>query len=223
LANANVWILGLGAIGLAVLRQLVACGVKKFTLIDFDQVEISNLNRIQATRLDLGKDKVDLAAEIVNSYDLSAELNCIKLKINTQDDLSEILKNSDIDLFVLAADQPIFDIAIWSYQECFSRKVPIISGGVNIRYGSWGPFLIPSSQDYELVNERFIKFLNNAKTKLAGCSVPIGSMISTNDIVASFMANDILNFLHDQSVLSLNCLRSIDFDSAKISIQEISS
>ena len=59
---ANVLIVGLGGLGCPLLTYLVSSGVGKIGIVDFDKVEISNLNRQTLFNPgDVGKFKVDQA------------------------------------------------------------------------------------------------------------------------------------------------------------------
>ncbi len=49
--QSKVMIIGAGGMGNSILRQLIFLGVKNFTLIDFDNVEVTNLNRQEFYRV----------------------------------------------------------------------------------------------------------------------------------------------------------------------------
>ena len=65
--NAKVLIIGIGGLGCPLLTYLAASGVGKIGIVDFDKVEISNLNRQTLfSNNDIGKFKVDQAQSIIN-------------------------------------------------------------------------------------------------------------------------------------------------------------
>jgi sulfur carrier protein ThiS adenylyltransferase len=64
LAACRATVIGLGAIGRQVALQLAAMGIAWLQLVDFDQVEPSNLASQGFLEGDLGKFKVDAAAEL---------------------------------------------------------------------------------------------------------------------------------------------------------------
>ena len=65
--NSKVLIIGIGGLGCPLLTYLAASGVGKLGIVDFDKVEISNLNRQTLfSNHDIGKFKVDQAKNIIN-------------------------------------------------------------------------------------------------------------------------------------------------------------
>ena len=62
ISSASVLILGMGGLGCPLLTYLAASGVGKIGIVDFDKVEISNLNRQTLFNTkDIGKFKVNQA------------------------------------------------------------------------------------------------------------------------------------------------------------------
>ena len=67
--SANVLILGLGGLGCPLLTYLAASGVGKIGIVDFDKVEISNLNRQTLfSTSDVGKLKVKQAKKAIHRH-----------------------------------------------------------------------------------------------------------------------------------------------------------
>ncbi|HSH70519.1 MAG TPA: tRNA threonylcarbamoyladenosine dehydratase [Deferrisomatales bacterium] len=70
LAAARVAVIGLGGVGSAAAEQLCRAGVGHLTLVDFDAVRESNLNRqLFALRSTLGRPKAEVAAERLADID----------------------------------------------------------------------------------------------------------------------------------------------------------
>ena len=68
LSHAHVAVFGVGGVGGYVVEALARSGVGELTLIDCDQVSISNINRqIVATHDTVGQNKVDVAAARIRS------------------------------------------------------------------------------------------------------------------------------------------------------------
>ena len=77
LSDARVLIIGLGGLGSSSSVYLAAAGVGHLVLVDFDEVDISNLQRqiVHATN-DIGRLKVDSARE--HLLELNPEIRIIK-------------------------------------------------------------------------------------------------------------------------------------------------
>ncbi len=79
LQQSHVLVVGIGGVGSFVVEGLARAGVGKLTLVDFDTIQISNINRqIMAYHSTVGRKKVDVLKErildinpqaIVHSYD----------------------------------------------------------------------------------------------------------------------------------------------------------
>lgn len=66
--NAKVVLMGTGGNGIHVLQQLAYAGVTDWTLVEFDTVAKSNLNRlVGATAADVGEPKTDVATRILKA------------------------------------------------------------------------------------------------------------------------------------------------------------
>ncbi len=77
LADAAVTVIGLGAVGRQVALQLAAIGTRSIQLIDFDDVELTNVTT-QGYRADqIGKPKVEATAEDLRLLDVSIDVTQI--------------------------------------------------------------------------------------------------------------------------------------------------
>ena len=94
--KSKVLIIGLGGLGCPLLTYLASSGVGTIGLVDFDRVELSNLNRQTLFNLeDIGKFKV-LQAE-KNIYKINRKIKIItyRKKLNSKN-IQSIIKNFDI-------------------------------------------------------------------------------------------------------------------------------
>jgi molybdopterin-synthase adenylyltransferase len=77
LADLKVSVIGVGAIGRQVALQLAAIGVRRLQLVDFDAVDLTNVTTQGYRARDVGRLKVDAAAEAVREIDDSVELELV--------------------------------------------------------------------------------------------------------------------------------------------------
>ncbi len=91
IVNNHILIAGVGGVGGAVLECLVRFGIKKITIIDFDTVDISNLNRQLISNIDnIGELKVEVAKKRALSINPNLEINIFNTFLN-KDNLDFIL------------------------------------------------------------------------------------------------------------------------------------
>ena len=79
LNKAKVAIYGIGGVGSYVCEALARAGIGNFLLVDFDRIDITNLNRqIHATYKTVGEYKVDAMKERILEINPDAEVKVIK-------------------------------------------------------------------------------------------------------------------------------------------------
>tara|TARA_Y100000741_G_C18144299_1_gene514458 strand:- start:90 stop:833 length:744 start_codon:yes stop_codon:yes gene_type:complete len=94
--SANVLIVGMGGLGCPLLTYLAASGVGKIGIVDFDKVEISNLNRQTLFNTkDIGKYKVNQAKKVINKINKKTKIISFKKKL-TYKNINKILNNYNI-------------------------------------------------------------------------------------------------------------------------------
>jgi adenylyltransferase/sulfurtransferase len=124
LLDAHVMIVGLGGLGSPVAMYLAAAGVGKLTLVDDDQVELSNLQRqIVHSHNDIGRDKVDSAAERLLAQNPQVQVQRIKQRL---DKAGLIAALSDVDVLVDCSDN--FATRFLLNEVSKSQKTPLVSG-----------------------------------------------------------------------------------------------
>ena len=96
LKNSKILLFGIGGVGGYVLESLARSGVEHITIVDFDTVSESNLNRqIIALKTTIGKYKVDVAKERVNNINPNCNVQAIKEKLTKENIDSFNFKNYD--------------------------------------------------------------------------------------------------------------------------------
>jgi molybdopterin-synthase adenylyltransferase len=128
LRDAHVLQLGTGGLGSNVLQSLAGLGVGRLTLLDDDEVEPRNLARqFLYTEADLGRAKVDRAADWVRAFHSGIEVRAVRRWVGGPDDLADLLDG--VDLVVSGIDQPD-RIDSWVNEACMGARVPWVRGGM---------------------------------------------------------------------------------------------
>ena len=93
---SNVLVVGIGGLGCPLITYLAASGVGKIGIVDFDKVEISNLNRqtLFGTR-DLGKLKVDQAKKEIKKLNKKIKIITFKKRL-TSKNIRSVFNKFDI-------------------------------------------------------------------------------------------------------------------------------
>ena len=85
LGLAKVLVVGAGGLGHPVATYLAAAGVGKITIVDFDKVEMSNLNRqVCFTPQDTGQDKAEVLAVKIRLQNPFIEVDSLIEKVSIQ-------------------------------------------------------------------------------------------------------------------------------------------
>tara|TARA_B100000963_G_C22598899_1_gene659260 strand:- start:1091 stop:1834 length:744 start_codon:yes stop_codon:yes gene_type:complete len=92
----KVLIVGLGGLGCPLLTYLAASGVGKIGIVDYDKIEISNLNRQTLFGVrDLGKFKVQIAKAKIKKINNKVNIISFKKKIS-KENIKKIFQSFDI-------------------------------------------------------------------------------------------------------------------------------
>ena len=96
LSQKRVLIVGVGGVGQHVATYLLTNGVINLTIVDFDKVELSNLNRqFLVTEDDVGKDKVDVVKTALLKRNSEGKITSLNLKV-TDDNADELVNGYDL-------------------------------------------------------------------------------------------------------------------------------
>jgi tRNA A37 threonylcarbamoyladenosine dehydratase len=92
LEKSHVCIVGCGAVGGYVLESLARAGIKHLTLIDFDTISITNINRqLLALNSTIGQKKVDVARQRIADISNDIRVDTLDILIN-QETVSKIIE-----------------------------------------------------------------------------------------------------------------------------------
>ena len=142
LREARVVVLGVGGLGTWASYALACCGVGELVLVDGDRVEESNLNRqILYAERDLGRLKVEVAAEALGAFDSACRLTAVPRRLGSEAEVGDVVHGADF--VVNGADWPALDIERWVNSACFRARVPSITMSHSPPVARVGPMYVP--------------------------------------------------------------------------------
>lgn len=101
--NSSILIIGVGGVGGYAIEALIRSGIENITLVDYDKIDISNINRqIIAKESNIGKSKVEEWKKRILEINNNVNVTIIKEKI-TKDNI-DILFNKKYDYIIDACD-----------------------------------------------------------------------------------------------------------------------
>lgn len=152
LLNSQVMIIGLGGLGSSAAPYLASAGVGALTLIDFDTIELSNLQRqIIHTEDKIGINKALSAQQYIANINSECDVTAIKQKLDNSA-LSALIETHDLVLDCtdnLNTREQINAL-------CYHHKVPLVSGAAIRFEGQVTSFnWQPNTPCYHCLSQRF--------------------------------------------------------------------
>lgn len=131
IADAKVTLLGLGGLGSHALFDLVSLGFTNIRAVDFDKVELSNLNRqILYAERDIGRLKIDAAKETIERY-IERDNHNIEFSNVFLNGWATILPFVEkADVVISCVDRPSA-VMEWVNEACVQAQVPLVAGGLD--------------------------------------------------------------------------------------------
>lgn len=124
--KAHVCVIGVGGVGSWVVESLARTGVGELTLIDYDEVCVSNTNRqLQAMEGNVGRLKIDVLKERLKKINPDIKLNLLAERMEST--TAESLIQDQYDAVVDAIDRVGHKIAI--LLECKKKNIPVVVSG----------------------------------------------------------------------------------------------
>jgi adenylyltransferase/sulfurtransferase len=127
LKGSQVVIAGVGGLGCASATYLTAAGVGHITIIDYDVVELSNLNRqVLYWDEDIGQKKVVVAQKKLSKLNPTVNITPIHAEIAEQN-VSHLIDGAQ----VVVDGLDTLDARLVLNSACVQQKIPYIYGGVS--------------------------------------------------------------------------------------------
>lgn len=124
LKTKHVAVFGLGGVGGFALESLVRSGVGAFTIVDFDTVSESNINRqLVALNSTVGKKKTEIFKERL--FDINPDIKLRLIDDFYNDNLQELCFDNKPNYVIDAIDTMRSKIDLLVY--CYQNKIPVIT------------------------------------------------------------------------------------------------
>lgn len=198
LARARVLVVGAGALGNELLKNLALVGIGKIIVVDLDQIENSNLSRCVLFREeDEGKDKATVAAARARALNPTIQIGSIIGDIRVDVGLS-VFRDADVVLGGLDNREARLHIN----QSCWKVGTPWIDGAIEGLMGTMRVFVPPDSACYECtMNERDHELIAAHKScalltrdQMLDGKVP--TTATTSSVIAGMQAQEAVKLLH---------------------------
>ncbi len=143
LKNARVLMVGAGGLGCPILQYLCAAGVGTLGIVDFDRVEIHNLQRqIIYTTTDVGKSKAETSATKLKAQNPNVEIVIFNEMLTTKNSTKII---SEFDVIIDGSDN--FPTRYLINDTCVELNKPLIYGSIFNFEGQMAVFNYNSSKN----------------------------------------------------------------------------
>jgi len=213
ICNGSVLVIGAGGLGSPALLYLAAAGVGRIGIVDFDKVDLTNLQRqIIHFTPDVGKSKVLSAKEKIVALNPEVKVETYDVLLSSEN-IREIVKNYD---FVIDGTDN-FRSKFLINDACYFEGKPLSHGGILRFFGQTMTIIPGKSACYRCV-------FNSPPPKDAvpTCS-QAGILGSVAGILGTIQATEALKYLTGAGDLLVNTLLTFDaktFNFRKINLKK---
>lgn len=198
LSNATIMVVGAGAIGNELVKNLALLGIGKILIIDMDGIENTNLTRSVLYRAkDVGRFKAEVAAE--RAMEINPDIKAKAFICNVIDDIGlGVFRRMNVVLGGLDNREARLGIN----QACYKVNVPWVDGAIEVLNGFARVFTPPDGVCYECtMTETDWKLINKRKScallthkEMAEGKIP--TTPTSSSVIAGIQVQELLKLLH---------------------------
>lgn len=198
LEAARIAVLGVGGLGGWSALGLACCGIGELLLIDFDRVELTNLNRqVLYTEADIGEPKASAAAKRLRAFNSSMRVEERVQRLDSQAAVAEVIQGCD--LVVASCDWPAHDIERWINSACFAAGIPFIAMSHFPPVARVGPLYVPGLTGcyacQEIGYRRSFPLFDEAMEQLRGKTSSAGTLGPACELIGGHVSLDVMHLL----------------------------
>ena len=132
LARLRIGIVGLGSVGSIVAETLARMGMQRFVLIDFDEIQPHNLDRLLgAYESDIGALKIEVAERQIRRAATASEVEVRSVPYSIAEEAG-YRSALDCDVLFSCVDRPRPRSILNHF--AYSHLIPVIDGGIEVRF-----------------------------------------------------------------------------------------
>lgn len=129
LKNATAGIIGLGGLGSHIVYDLAGLGIGTIKAIEYDKLDLSNLNRqILYNNDQIGQSKAQLAKKRIHDFNPEINFEIYEKQISSTKQITDFF--SDVDFIILVADRPKYLMARWANEAAVKLNIPMFCAGL---------------------------------------------------------------------------------------------
>lgn len=195
LSAARIMVVGVGALGNEVLKNLALLGVGRVVVVDLDTIELSNLTRaILFRQADQGRRKVEVACERVRA--INPDVHAVGLHADVITGVGHGLLRR-VDLVLGCLDNRAARLAL--NRLCWHTGTPWIDGALSGADGTLRIFRPPEGACYECLMTRQDQHLSDLAYACPNATIQEGVALTTPmsaSIIAAMQVQEAIKLLH---------------------------
>jgi len=203
ISDASVMVIGVGATGNEVVKNLILTGIGKLILIDYDFINISNLNRCVLFNSQSAQNK-DYKVDVVKDAceELNPDTEVIAIKKDLKDIDKTLYKKSDVICSCLDNVEARVEANNYAYY----YGVPFVDSGIEEFFGSVQSVYSGeedaaclqcniSNADLDLMWQKFSCTGEEIESENGETIAKIATIITTTSIIGGLQSQQVLKFL----------------------------
>ncbi|MFW9829611.1 MAG: ThiF family adenylyltransferase [Promethearchaeota archaeon] len=203
ISNATIMVIGAGATGNEVIKNLALVGVGKIFLIDYDFIETSNLSRCVLFNPKVAKDK-EYKADVIK--DVCRDLNPDVEVVSIKKDLNSIDKTLYSKCDVICSCLDNLEARIEANNYAYYNRIAFVDSGIDEFFGSVQAVYSEvensaclqcgiSEKDLDLMWKKFSCTGEELRSEEGETTNKIATIITTTSIISGIQSQQVLKFL----------------------------